>query len=136
MLGSNVLQSLNAMWIGHFLGESALTAASNANILLFFLLGVVFGISMANAIHIGQSIGAKNHELTQRIVGTSAICFVLTSMAVAALAGLWDCVSRIGLRFAGDPFRSRFCERGAKPVQECFAGRVCGERFARERDVR
>ncbi|VVE44662.1 Multidrug export protein MepA [Pandoraea communis] len=53
-----------------------------------------------------------------------------------AVAGLWDCVSRIGLRFAGDPFRGRFCERGAKPVQECFAGRVCGERFARERDVR
>ena len=87
VLGSNVLQSLNAsinaMWIGHYLGESALTAASNANILLFFLLGVVFGISMANTILIGQSIGAKNHVLTQRIVGTSATFFVLMSTAVA-----------------------------------------------------
>lgn len=87
VLGSNVLQSLNAsinaMWIGHYLGESALTAASNANILLFFLLGVVFGISMANTILIGQSIGAKNPELTRRIVGTSATFFVLLSTAVA-----------------------------------------------------
>lgn len=89
VLGSNVLQSLNAsinaMWIGHYLGESALTAASNANILLFFLLGVVFGISMANTILIGQSIGAKNRELTQRIVGTSATFFVLVSVAVALI---------------------------------------------------
>ncbi|MFJ2993079.1 MATE family efflux transporter [Pandoraea sp. NPDC087047] len=87
VLGSNVLQSLNAsinaMWIGHYLGESALTAASNANILLFFLLGVVFGISMANTILIGQSIGAKNTLLTRRIVGTSATFFVLMSTAVA-----------------------------------------------------
>ncbi|WP_246749833.1 hypothetical protein [Mesorhizobium caraganae] len=35
VLGSNVLQSLNgsinAVWVGRFLGESALTATSNAN---------------------------------------------------------------------------------------------------------
>ncbi|WP_281719129.1 MATE family efflux transporter [Pandoraea apista] len=93
VLGSNVLQSLNAsinaMWIGHYLGESALTAASNANILLFFLLGVVFGISMANTILIGQSIGAKNQELTRRIVGTSASFFILASTAVAVFGYLF-----------------------------------------------
>ncbi len=62
VLGSNVLQSLNAsinaIWVGHYLGEAALTATSNANIVLFFLLGVVFGISMATTILVGQSIGA------------------------------------------------------------------------------
>ena len=61
VLGSNILQSLNAsinsVWVGRYLGEAALTATSNANIILFFLLGVVFGISMANTIMIGQAIG-------------------------------------------------------------------------------
>ncbi|MFX6011025.1 MATE family efflux transporter, partial [Acinetobacter baumannii] len=66
VLGSNILQSLNAsinsIWVGHYLGEAALTATSNANIVLFFLLGVVFGISMANTIMIGQAVGARDLE--------------------------------------------------------------------------
>ena len=64
ILGSTVLQSLNgsvnAMWIGHYLGEAALTAVSNANLILFLLLGAVFGLSMACTILIGQSLGARN----------------------------------------------------------------------------
>ncbi|WP_371257182.1 hypothetical protein [Pandoraea sp. SD6-2] len=59
--------SINAMWIGHFLGEFALTAASNANILLFFLLGVVFGISMANTL---ASPSAR--KTTNSLSGSSA----------------------------------------------------------------
>ena len=43
ILGSNVLQSLNgsvnAVWIGRFLGEDALAAIANANNILFLLLG-------------------------------------------------------------------------------------------------
>src|SRR5258708_29281094 len=46
VLGSNVLQSLNgsinAVWVGRFLGEAALTATSNANLVLFLILGTVF----------------------------------------------------------------------------------------------
>ena len=62
VLGSNVLQSLNgsinAVWVGRFLGESALTATSNANLVLFLLLGTVFGIGMAATILVAQSVGA------------------------------------------------------------------------------
>jgi Na+-driven multidrug efflux pump len=54
-LGSNVLQSLNgsanAIWVSHVLGEAALTATSNANIILFLMLGAVFGISMSANMH-------------------------------------------------------------------------------------
>ena len=50
VLGSNVLQSLNgsinAVWVGRFLGEAALTATSNANLVLFLILGTVFGLSL------------------------------------------------------------------------------------------
>ena len=89
ILGSNVLQSLNAsvnsVWIGHFLGEAALTASSNANLVLFFLLGVVFGISMANTILVGQAVGAGNIDQAKRVVGTSVGFFVALSATVAVL---------------------------------------------------
>jgi putative MATE family efflux protein len=87
-LGSSVLQSLNASinaaWIGHYLGENALTASSNANLLLFFLLGVVFGISVANSVLVGQAIGAGRHREVKQIVGTSTTFFGLVSVAIAA----------------------------------------------------
>ena len=51
ILAGNVLQSLNglinAIWIGRFLGEEALAAAANANNIMFFLLGAVFGVQPA-----------------------------------------------------------------------------------------
>lgn len=90
VLAGNVLQSLNvsvnAIWIGHFLGEAALTAASNANIVLFFLLGVVFGVAMAATILVGQCVGAGDWDRAKRVVGTSAAFFAAISLAVA-LAG-------------------------------------------------
>jgi len=91
ILAGNVLQSLNgsvnAIWIGHGLGEAALAAASNANTILFFLLGAVFGVGMAATILVGQSIGANNLDQAKRAVGTSLVFFVVVS-AIIALAGL------------------------------------------------
>lgn len=89
VLGSNILQSLNAsinsIWVGHYLGEAALTATSNANIILFFLLGVVFGISMANTIMVGQAVGARNLGEAHRVVGSSTTFFILLSVLAAAM---------------------------------------------------
>jgi len=88
VLGSNILQSLNAsinsVWVGRYLGEAALTATSNANIILFFLLGVVFGISMANTIMIGQAVGGRDIDEARRVVGTSTTFFVAMSVLAAA----------------------------------------------------
>lgn len=90
VLGSNILQSLNAsvnaIWVGHYLGEAALTAASNANIILFFLLGVVFGISMATTILVGQAIGSRDTDRARRVVGAGATFFATISI-MAAIAG-------------------------------------------------
>ena len=89
VLGSNVLQSLNAsinsMWVGHYLGEAALTATSNANIILFFLLGIVFGLSMANTILVGQAVGAKDTQRARRVAGTSFTFFSCMAVVMAAL---------------------------------------------------
>ncbi|MER9679731.1 MATE family efflux transporter [Mesorhizobium sp. M0184] len=93
VLGSNVLQSLNgsinAVWVGRFLGEAALTATSNANLVLFLILGTVFGIGMAATILVAQSVGARDLPEARRIVGTSATFFFLVSAVFAVCGWIW-----------------------------------------------
>jgi putative MATE family efflux protein len=94
ILFANVLQSLNgsvnSVWVGRFLGEAALTATSNANVVMFLLIGAAFGVALAATILVGQSIGANNIPETKRVVGTSATFFTGISVAMA-VAGLVLC---------------------------------------------
>ncbi|KRE97653.1 MATE family efflux transporter [Frateuria sp. Soil773] len=87
ILGSTVLQSLNAsvnaMWIGHYLGEAALSASSNAGLILFLLLSAVFGVGMACTILVGQSLGARDVTEAKRVVGTGVVFFTAVSALVA-----------------------------------------------------
>lgn len=89
ILLGNILQSLNgsvnSIWVGKYLGEQALAATSNANIILFFLISSVFGIGMAATILVGQKVGAKQIEEAKKVVGTSAIFFMALSLLVASL---------------------------------------------------
>jgi putative MATE family efflux protein len=89
ILAGNVLQSLNgsvnAIWVGHGLGEAALAATSNANTILFFLIGTMFGVGMAANILVGQSVGAKNLDQAKRTVGTSLTFFLVMSLLLAVL---------------------------------------------------
>src|SRR5947209_20213588 len=75
-LASSILQSLNgtinAIWVGRFLGESALAATSNANMVMFLLMSFVFGFGMAATILIGQSFGRRDVEQARRVVGATA----------------------------------------------------------------
>lgn len=93
VMGSNVLQSLNgsanAIWVSHALGETALTATSNANNILFLMLGVVFGISMSANLMISQSFGAGDTSLVKKVMGTSSTFFVVLSMSVGVLGFLF-----------------------------------------------
>ncbi|TLZ06454.1 MAG: MATE family efflux transporter, partial [Gammaproteobacteria bacterium] len=94
ILFANILQSLNgsvnSIWVGRYLGEAALTATSNANTVMFLLIGAAFGVALAATILIGQSIGANNLAETRRVVGTSASFFAAISVAMA-VAGLLLC---------------------------------------------
>ena len=94
ILFANVLQSLNgsvnSVWVGRYLGEAALTATSNANTVMFLLIGAAFGVALAATILVGQCIGANNVAETKRVVGTSATFFTGISVAMA-IAGLTLC---------------------------------------------
>jgi len=89
ILAGNMAQSLNgsvnAIWVGRFLGEDALTATANANSIMFFLIGSVFGIGMAATILIGQAMGAANLPQARRVMGTSASFFIGISVLIALL---------------------------------------------------
>ena len=87
VLGSSVLQSLNgsinALWVGRLLGEEALTATSNANLVLFLILGTIFGFGMAATILVAQAVGAGNFVLAKKVVATSATLFAVISFSLA-----------------------------------------------------
>jgi putative MATE family efflux protein len=93
ILYGNVLQTLNAsvnaFWVGRFLGEAALTATSNANTLLFLLLGGVFGLSMASSILVGVYLGGKRMDDAKRVVGTSATFFFVISVAMSVAGAVF-----------------------------------------------
>lgn len=88
-LGSSILQSLNgsinAVWIGQFLGEKALAATTNANIIMFLLVAAVFGFGMAATILIGQNMGRRDIDGVRRVIGTSFGMFTLISIATVIL---------------------------------------------------
>jgi len=79
ILGASILQalngSINAAWIGRLLGNQALTGAANANSLIFFLAGAVFGLGLSTTVMVGQALGAKNLDLAKRAVGTGTTFF-------------------------------------------------------------
>jgi putative MATE family efflux protein len=104
ILMGNVLQSLNgsvnAIWVGKFLGPAALSATANANTVMFLLLGAVFGITMAATILIAQHMGARRPAEAKRVVGTSATFFIGIAVLISAL-GLPS--ARVILGWMGTP---------------------------------
>jgi putative MATE family efflux protein len=89
ILFGNMLQSVNgsvnAIWVGKFLGEASLAAVGNSNVVMFLLFGLIFGFSMASTVLVAQCVGAKNIAEAKRVVGTSAVFFLGVSLTMSAL---------------------------------------------------
>ncbi|WP_374525139.1 MATE family efflux transporter [Sphingopyxis sp.] len=103
-LASNILQTLsssvNSIWVGQFLGESALAATANANIIMFLMFGAFFGFGMAATVLIGQSMGRGDIDAARRASG-GAIGLAIAFSLVIALLG-WFASDRI-LRWLETP---------------------------------
>jgi putative MATE family efflux protein len=93
LLGANALQSLNGtvnqFWVSHTLGENAITALGNANIVMMLMLGAIFGVGMAANILIGQAVGARDSRLVKEVMGTATTFFLGLSLIVAVTGGLF-----------------------------------------------
>jgi putative MATE family efflux protein len=103
-LASSILQSLNgtinAIWVGRFLGEGALAATSNANMVMFLLTAFVFGFGMASTILVGQAWGRRDVDQARRVFGTASGSFLLVTVLIA-IAGWF--LSPAVLRLLGTP---------------------------------
>jgi len=90
-LASNVLQSLNgsinAIWVGRFLGAQALAATANANIIMFLMFSVVFGFGMLA----GNLLGgwAADISLKTAAVGLLAWSAVFLAAFAFAASNIW-----------------------------------------------
>ncbi len=93
-LGSNILQSLNgsinAIWVGRFLGESAIAATSNANIIMFLMFSAVFGFGMAATILIGQAMGRRDVIAARRAFGSATGLVMGGALIVAAIGWIFS----------------------------------------------
>jgi putative MATE family efflux protein len=89
---SSVLQSLtgsiNAVFVGRFLGEGALAATSNANLVMFLLAAFVFGFGMAATVLIGQAWGRGDVDQARRVVGTTLGAFLPVAVAIGVIGWL------------------------------------------------
>jgi putative MATE family efflux protein len=87
---ANMLQtvngSVNAIWVGRLIGESALAATANANVVMFLLVATVFGFGMATTVRVGQYYGARD-LLGARMTFGSGLGFCLAASIVIAIAG-------------------------------------------------
>jgi putative MATE family efflux protein len=103
-LASSIFQSLNgtinAIWVGRFLGEGALAATSNANMVMFLLTSFVFGFGMAATILVGQAWGRKDLDQARRVFGTAGGSFLVITIIIA-IAGYY--LSPAILRLLGTP---------------------------------
>ena len=92
-MASNILQSLNgsinAVWVGRFLGESALAATSNANNIMFLMFAAVFGFGMAATILVGQSFGRRDIDGARRAFGSAVGLIFWSAIVVAALGWIF-----------------------------------------------
>lgn len=89
-LASNILQSLNgsvnSVWVGRLIGEDALAATANANVVMFLVFAAVFGFGMAATVKVGQAFGAHDIDAARRTFG-SAIGFCSILAVLIAVAG-------------------------------------------------
>lgn len=99
-LGSSILQSLNgsinSAWVGRLIGEDALAATANANMVMFLASAFTFGFSMASSILIAQAFGRRDIDTARRSFGTAVGFFSLLAIVVA-VAGWFFSPNILGL---------------------------------------
>lgn len=94
ILFSNIFEtvnsSINTMWVGRFLGDSALAATINANFIIFLMFSLVFGFGLAASTYIGRYIGMGELENARKFFGTAIGATAILSIVSSAL-GFYYC---------------------------------------------
>ena len=89
----NVLQTLNgtinAIWVSRLIGPRALAATATANILMFLIFGVVFGVGMAGTVQIARAYGARDLAAARSSFGNLLGVVAIIGVTVSALGWIF-----------------------------------------------
>ncbi len=104
MLLGNAMQIgygiVNTIWVGHLVGENAVGAIGVSFPVIYVVVGISMGMSIATTILVAQFYGAKDYPMVERAVGTS-FSLNLTVGALMTVAGILS--SDALLRLMGTP---------------------------------
>ena len=94
MLLGNIMQIgysiINTIWVGHLVGEDAVGASGVSFFVLFLLIGLVMGMSMASTILVSQYYGAKDYRMVEKVVHTS-FTLALILGGILTVAAMFSC---------------------------------------------
>ncbi len=89
MLIGNLLQVLysviNAIWVGRYLGPDSLAAVSVSTPIIFALIALIIGLTMATTVLVAQAFGARRPDEVARTVGNSLILLTALGAVVTAV---------------------------------------------------
>lgn len=83
-LAQQLYNTVDAIVVGHYIGDTALAAVGAANPILNLLLALFMGVSTGAGIIVSQYYGAKNREMLSKTVGNVIfLTFVITGIVMA-----------------------------------------------------
>lgn len=89
MLLGNLLQALyntvDAIWVGRFLGPAALGAVSVSFPVIFIMVVVIMGITMATTVMVAQYAGANRPDMVKRVINNSLTLLLVGGSTVSVL---------------------------------------------------
>lgn len=92
MLALSLMQSgytiINAIWVGKFLGKEALAAVTVSFPIVFVLISIAAGLTMATNILIAQYYGAREMTQVRRVVQSSTLLMIVVSLVMLIVGEL------------------------------------------------
>jgi putative MATE family efflux protein len=86
MLLGNMLHSgysiINMIWVGHIVGADGLGATAVSFPIMFILIGIAAGVSMATAVLVAQFYGAKKMDKLTMVVDNSVLLQLILSVVL------------------------------------------------------
>ena len=93
MLAGTALQAaysfINAVWVGKFLGTAAMAAVTVSFPIVFVLMSLAGGLTMATNIQISQYYGAKNLPQVRKVVQSSVLLIGVLSCCLCVLGEIF-----------------------------------------------
>lgn len=83
-------QTINAFWIGRFLGKDALSAVTVSFPIIFVLISIIIGLTLATTTLVSQYRGAGNFEMVDKVIKNSFVFILLVGIIVSLLGIIFN----------------------------------------------